>query len=69
MLQVTTELLMGRVDSGLALVSDLNIRAPRPQLDIPVDQFNPLLQVISRAGCDGTDSNSDSGSTTSEKSK
>lgn len=41
---------MDRIDEGLALVSDLNFCLPKPQLEIPIDNFDPMLQLISRIG-------------------
>lgn len=43
---------MTKIDQGLILVSDLNISAPKPQLEIPIENFEPVLEVISRIGSD-----------------
>lgn len=49
-MQIRIELLMCRIDQEFALVSDLSIRARKPSFEIPVDDFDQLLQVIGQIG-------------------
>ncbi|EFX74157.1 hypothetical protein DAPPUDRAFT_324663 [Daphnia pulex] len=48
--RIRIELLMCRIDQEFALVSDLSIRARKPSFEIPVDDFDQLLQVIAQIG-------------------
>lgn len=41
---------MERVDQGVVLVSDLNIKPPKPQFEIQVNNFDSLLEMIARIG-------------------
>lgn len=54
--QGTIEILINRLDKNLVKVSDFNIRPPRPQFEIPIDSFDPMLEVISSMGCVDLDS-------------
>ncbi|XP_046464147.1 uncharacterized protein LOC124209940 isoform X1 [Daphnia pulex] len=48
--RIRIELLMCRIDQEFALVSDLSIRARKPSFEIPVDDFDGLLQMIAKIG-------------------
>lgn len=41
---------MKQIESGIALVSDLNFRAPSPTFEFPIGQFENMLEVLTLMG-------------------
>ncbi|XP_057366030.1 myosin-2 heavy chain-like [Daphnia carinata] len=62
--RITIELLMSRIDQEIAQVSDLSIRAPKPQLEIQLDTFDAMFRLVECNGSVERDNEEDSRRTT-----